>query len=145
MANSKVNMIKKGFVRYAHERYPEEAEAIVRRAEELYPVLHAKAPDIGGAENLMAYNLDMLILAVSFYEASDHRMDGAAFQEIARDMARRYGIVKKLVNLNRPWQMKLFRSVLYKRYTPYSKLVEEKLVLRAGGLPPGGLRQSERL
>ena len=119
MANSKVNMIKKGFVRYAHERYPEEAEAIVRRAEELYPVLHAKAPDIGGAENLMAYNLDMLILAVSFYEASDHR--------IARDMARRYGIVKKLVNLNRPWQMKLFRSVLYKRYTPYSKLVEEKL------------------
>ena len=84
MANSKVNMIKKGFVRYTRERYPEEAEAIVRRAEELYPVLHAKAPDIGGAENLMAYNLDMLILAVSFYEASDHRMDGAAFQEIAR-------------------------------------------------------------
>ena len=127
MANGKVNMIKKAFVRYARERYPKEADAITKRAEALYPVLHAKAPDIGGAENLMAYNLDMFILAISFYEASDHRMDGAAIRDIARDMARRYGPVKKLVDLNRPWQMKLFRSILYKRYTPYSKLVEEKL------------------
>ena len=126
MANSKVNMIKKAFVRYARERYPQEADAILRRAEELYPVFHAKAPDIGGAENLMAYNLDMFILAIAFYEASDHRMDGAAIRDIARDMARRYGAVRKLVNLNRPWQMKLFRSILYKRYTPYAQLVEEK-------------------
>ena len=157
MANSKVNMIKKGFVRYAHERYPEEAEAIVRRAEELYPVLHAKAPDIGGAENLMAYNLDMLILAVSFYEASDHRMDGAAFQEIARDMARRYGIVKKLVNLVRPLQAlhPLFEAgggEAGERRMGQHLAGEDQPpphrrgpVLRAGGLPPGGLRESQRL
>ena len=127
MANSKVTMIQKGFVRYTKERYPKEADVILRRAEELYPILHAKAPDIGGAENLMAYNLDLMILAASFYEASDHRIAGAAILEISRDMARRYGVVKKLVNLNRPWQMKLFRSILYKRYTPYAKVVEEKV------------------
>ena len=127
MADSKVKMIKKGFVRYTKERFPEEAETILRRAEELFPVLYAKAPDIGGAENHMAYNLDLLILSASFYEASDRRIDGEAISEIAGEISRRYGFVRKLVDLNRPWQMKLFRSALYKRYTPYAKLVDEKL------------------
>ena len=127
MADSKVKMIKKGFVRYTKERFPEEAETILRRAEELFPVLYAKAPDIGGAENHMAYNLDLLILSASFYEASDRRIDGEAISEIAGEISRRYGFVRRLVDLNRPWQMKLFRSALYKRYTPYAKLVDEKL------------------
>ena len=119
MADSKVKMIKKGFVRYTKERFPEEAETILRRAEELFPVLYAKAPDIGGAENHMAYNLDLLILSASFYEASDRRIDGEAISEIAGEISRRYGFVRRLVDLNRPWQMKLFRSALYKRYTPW--------------------------
>ncbi len=127
MADSKFSMIKKGFIRYVKERYPEEAEAIIRRADELYPLLHAKAPDIGGAENQMAYNLDLMILSASFYEASDHRIDGDAITQIARQISRKYGFVRRLVNLNRPWQMKLFQSALYKRYTPYAKLVDEKL------------------
>ena len=127
MADSKVKMIKKGFIRYTKEHFPEEAETILRRAEELFPVLYAKAPDIGGAENHMAYNLDLLILSASFYEASDRRIDGEAISEIAREISRRYGFVRRLVDLNRPWQMKLFRSALYKRYTPYAKLVDEKL------------------
>lgn len=127
MADSKVKMIKKGFIRYIKERYPDEAETIIRKADELYPVLYAKAPDIGGAENRMAYNLDLLILSASFYEASNHRIDGEAIMEIAGQISRKYGFLRRLVNLNRPWQMKLFRSVLYRRFTPYAKLVDEKL------------------
>ena len=68
--------IKKEFIRYTKKHYPEEAKEIIRKAEELFPVLYAKAPDIGGKENLMSYNLDLIILSASFYEASDHRIDG---------------------------------------------------------------------
>jgi len=123
----KVKMIKNGFIRYVKTRYPDEADSIIRKADELFPVLYAKAPDIGGAENLMSYNLDLMILSASFYEASDHRIDGEAIAEIAKQISRKYGFIRKLVNLNRPWQMRLFRSALYKRYTPYAELVEQKL------------------
>ena len=129
----KVNLIKKAFIHYTKERFPDEGEQIIRKAEELYPVLYAKAPDIGGKENAMSYNLDLMILSASFYEASDHRIDGEAIKVIAKQISRKYGFVKKLVNLNRPWQMKLFRSALYKRYTPYAKLVEDKLARREWG------------
>ncbi len=67
--------VKKAFIRYTEKKYPDEAERIIKKADELFPELYAKAPDIGGSENLMAYNLDMFIVAISFYEASDHRMD----------------------------------------------------------------------
>ncbi|MBR1820853.1 MAG: L-2-amino-thiazoline-4-carboxylic acid hydrolase [Clostridia bacterium] len=120
-------MIKKGFIAYAKKHYPGEAERIVQRADELFPVLYAKAPDIGGKENLMSYNLDLLILSASFYEASDHRIDGEAIDEIAREIFGKYRFLRGIVNVNRKWQMKLFRGMIYKRYVPYAKLVEEKV------------------
>ena len=127
MADGMVRIIKRAFDQYAGERYPDEAETIIRRADELFPVLRAKAPDIGGAENDMAYNLDLLILAVSFYEASDHRIGGEAITEIAEQFFRKYRVLRKIINVNRLRQMKLMQNVMYKRYTPYAKLVEEKL------------------
>ena len=127
MADGMIRIIKRAFDQYAGERYPDEAETIIRRADELFPVLRAKAPDIGGAENRMSYNLDLMILAASYYEASGHRIGGEAVDEIAERISRRYGFVRKLADLNRPWQMKLFQSALYRRYVPYAKLVDEKL------------------
>ena len=122
-----VKMIRKEFIRYTKEHWPDEAEAIIRRADRLYPALYAKAPDIGGPENVMAYNLDLLILSASFSEASGHRIDGEVITEMAKRMCRRYRFVGKFVNANHKWQMKLARAILYRRYTPYVKLVEEKL------------------
>ncbi|MGX8704998.1 MAG: hypothetical protein ACSW8J_00310, partial [bacterium] len=112
-------MIKKGFIRYTKKHYPNEAREIIQRADELFPKLYAKAPDIGGRENAMSYNLDLMILSASFYEASNHRIDGSAIDAIARDIYNRFKFLRVLVNLNRKRQMRLFRSVLYKRYTPY--------------------------
>ena len=40
--------IKREFIRYTKKHYPDEAEKIIRRAEKMFPVLYAKAPDIGG-------------------------------------------------------------------------------------------------
>ncbi len=124
---AKDGMIKKGFIRYTKKHYPDEAEKIIQKADDLFPVLYDKAPDIGGKENAMSYNLDLMILSASFYEASDHRIDGGAIKEIAEDIFSRYRFLRKIVNMNCKWQMKLFRSVLYKRYIPYAELVEKKV------------------
>ena len=118
--------VKKAFIRYTKKKYPDEAERIIKRADELFPKLYAKAPDIGGAENLMAYNLDLFMMAISFYEASDHRIDGRAIGEIADDIYERFKFLRHFVNLNRTGTMKRFRRLLYRKYVPYARLVEEK-------------------
>lgn len=122
-----VKSLKKGLARYTKEHYPDEADRIIRKADELFPALYAKAPDIGGAENDMAYNLDLLILVISFYEASDHRIGSEAITEVAEQFFRKYRFLGKFINVNHPRQMKLMQNMMYKRYTPYAKLVEEKL------------------
>ena len=118
--------VKKAFIRYTKKKYPDEAERIIKRADELFPKLYAKAPDIGGSENLMAYNLDLFIVAISFYEASDHRIDGGAIGEIANDIYEHFKFLRHFVNLNRAGTMKRFRRLLYRKYVPYARLVEEK-------------------
>ena len=127
MADRKTELIRKAFVSYAKDRFPDEANDIIRRADGMYPLLHGKAPDIGGDENLMAYNLDMMILAASFYEASDRRIGGPQILEIAGRVFGKLSFLSKIVDVNRPWQMKLFRNAMYRRYVPYSELVEKKL------------------
>ena len=124
---SMANSFKKAFIRYTKKHYPDEAAEIIRKADELFPVLFAKAPDIGGKENLMAHNMDLMILAISFYEASDHRIDGNAVTDLANEIYEKYKFLGKLVNVNRKWQMKILKKSMYKRYVPYAKLVEEKL------------------
>lgn len=118
--------IKKGFIRYVNKHYPAEANDIIKRADDLFPKLYSKAPDIGGKENIMSYNLDLLIMTASFYEASDHRIDGDSVTEIADDIFGRLRFLRHIVNVNHKWQMKLIRYLMYKRYVPYAKLVEEK-------------------
>ena len=119
--------VKKAFIRYTKRKYPGESDRIIKKADELFPELYAKAPDIGGSENMMAYNLDMFLIAVSFYEASDHRIDGNAIGEIAQDVYGRLKFLRLFVNLNRKGTMKFFRRLMYKKYVPYAQLVEDKL------------------
>ena len=99
--------IKKGFIRYVKKHYPAEAEQIIKRADDLFPELYSKAPDIGGKENIMSYNLDLLIMTASFYEASDHRIDGDSVTEIADDIFGRLRFLRHIVNVNHKWQLTL--------------------------------------
>ena len=122
-----INMLRKGFIRYTKRHWPKEAGKIIRRVDELLPVMSGKAPDIGGRENALSYNLDMMILSAAFYEASDHRIDGEAIKEVANDLYNRLRWIRGFININRKWQMKLVRSTMNKRYVPYAKLVEEKV------------------
>lgn len=119
--------VKKAFIKYTKAHYPDEAGEIIQRADELFPELYAKAPDIGGKENLMSYNLDLMILSASFYEASDHRIDGPAIMEMAKEIFAKYRFIRHFINVNHKWQMKLIRKFMYSRYIPYAKLVDEKV------------------
>ena len=119
--------VKKAFIRYTKKKYPDESGRIIKKADELFPKLYSKAPDIGGSDNMMAYNLDMFIIAISFYEASGHRIDGNAIGEIAQDVYGRLEFLRHFVNLNRKGTMRFFRKLMYKKYVPYAQLVEDKL------------------
>ena len=65
-------MVYKAIIRYLKKHYPRELDKIVKRAKDILPELKAKAPNLGGKENTLANNMDMFLLFLSFYEASDH-------------------------------------------------------------------------
>ena len=103
---SMAKSIKKAFISYTKKHYPDEAATIIMKADELFPELYAKAPDIGGKENLMAHNLDLMIIAISFYEASDHRSDGNDITQLADEIYEKYKFIGIFINVNRKWQMR---------------------------------------
>ncbi len=39
-------LVNKGFVRYTKNHFSDEADTIIKKAHELYPKLHAKAPEV---------------------------------------------------------------------------------------------------
>lgn len=119
-------MVYKAIIRYLKKHYPGEEKSIIERARRLLPGLKAKAPDIGGKENTLASNLDMFLLFLSFYEATDHRMDGEAIDEIITDLYGRLKFLNGVMNINRPWFLRMLRNYLYKSYQKYSDQVVEK-------------------
>lgn len=59
---------------YCREVYPDEAEKIFERAEKYYLNFMKDMPDL--SKNMMADNMLDWFTIISFYEASDHRLDG---------------------------------------------------------------------
>ena len=119
-------LVYKAIIRYLKKHYPGEVKSITKRARRLLPGLKAKAPDIGGRENALASNLDMFLLFLSFYEATDHRMNGEAIDEIIADLYNRLKFLNGMMNINRSWFLRLLRNYLYKSYQKYSDKVTEK-------------------
>ena len=75
-------LVKRAIHRYLKRHYPKYRKRIIERAEKIRPKLMAKAPDLGGRENSLSNNLNMFILFLSYYEATNHRMGGEAIDEI---------------------------------------------------------------
>lgn len=94
-------MVLKAIRRYLRRHLPKEMDMIIRRADAILPELKAKAPDIGGKENSLSENLDMFLLFLSYYEASDHRMAGDVIDEIIDDLYRQFKWLNGLMNINR--------------------------------------------
>ena len=119
-------MVYKAILRYLKKHYPDEAGQIAKRAKNILPELKAKAPDLGGKENTLANNLDMFLLFLAFYEASDYRMGGDAIDEIIADLYERMKFLNVIMNINRPGFLKILRNSLYKSYQSYADKVKEK-------------------
>ena len=109
---------------YIKSHYPDEEARIMEKAEEWYQRFKAETHDLGGKANILADNLDYMLAAAALYEASEHRIDGTAIDEMLGHLEKKYAIVGKLVNANRPWQMKLIRRYLYHTYRKYAEDVK---------------------
>ena len=99
--------VRKAFIKYTKEHFLKRRIRSSGRQMNCFRSCTPRHTDIGGKENLMAYNLDLMILSASFYEASDHRIDGPAINEMAKEIFAKYGFVRHFVNVNHKWQMKL--------------------------------------
>ncbi|MCR5301848.1 MAG: L-2-amino-thiazoline-4-carboxylic acid hydrolase [Lachnospiraceae bacterium] len=119
-------MIQKAINRYLRKHFPNEMGRIIKRADAIFTELKAKAPDLGGKENSLANNLDMFLLFLSYYEASDHRMAGEAIDEIIADLYRQYKWLNVFMNINRKTVLSMMRRYLYKSYTKYAEKVRQK-------------------
>ena len=119
-------IVERAIKRYIKKHFPNERKTIANKAHELYPELMSKTPDIGGKENMLANNLTMFILVIAYYEASRHRIDGAAIDEILDDIYNRYKWLGAFLNLNKKSTLSMMRKKLYKSYSEYARKVEEK-------------------
>lgn len=119
-------IVYKAIIRYLKKHYPSEIKQILKHAREILPVLKAKAPNLGGKENTLANNMDMFLLFLAFYEATGHRMDGKAIDEIIEDLYDRLKFLNVILNINRRGFLKVLRKYLYKSYQTYADKVEQK-------------------
>ena len=92
--------LDKGIRRYLLKYYPNEADDIRKKAEEIFPSVAEKGPLIGGAKNGLYIDLDLFYAVISYYEASNHRIDGEAIDEIIEDIFSRMKITSFLLNIN---------------------------------------------
>ena len=119
-------LVNRAIQRYLNRHFPAEARRITARAKRIRPKLAKKAPDIGGKENMLANNLDMFILFLSYYEASGRRMDGSAIDEIIDDLYRQLKFLNIFIDINRRPFLAVMRKYLYKSYRGYAAKVAAK-------------------
>lgn len=104
------------YEQYCRELYPHEAGRIFEKAGEYYLHFMKDMPDLG--KNMMAKNMLDWFTILSFYEASDHRLDGKALLEIKRRMTDRMKFLGKFIDGNRQkWPYRLFEKI----YVKYDK------------------------
>ena len=119
-------LVNRAIRRYLKKHYPRSMKRIIARAERIRPKLMKKAPDMGGKENSLAGNLNMFILFLSYYEATNHRMVGEAIDEIIEDIYKHMKVFNRVMDINNKSILKLLRKYLYRSYQKYADLVEEK-------------------
>ena len=115
----------KPYERFCREQFPGEAEEIFVKAEKHYRDFMKDMPDLG--ENMMAKNMLDWFTILSFYEASDRRLDGEALLTIKRRSVEKLKFLGKLVDGNKSkWPYRLFEKT-------YKKFIEEQKVHQAKG------------
>ena len=112
--------------KYIRKHFPSEYKAICRRQKEIFPKMMSNAPDLGGKENLLADNLSMFIIFLSFYEATDHRLDGKAMDDLLEEIYKSVKFLNPIMNINHKAVLNPLRKYLYKSYQKYADKVIQK-------------------
>ena len=108
------------YEKYCREVYPHEAERIFDSAEKYYLEFMKDMPDLG--KNMMAANMLDWFTDLSFYEASDRRLDGETVLEIVRRRSESLKLLGRLVDGNKSqWPYKLFE----KAFSDFSRMEKE--------------------
>ncbi len=98
------------------------AQDIFEKAEHHYLEFKKEMPDLG--ENMMAKNMLDWYTIVSFYEASDHKLDGETLLAMKQADAEKMKFLGKLVDGNKSkWPYRLFE----KTYVKFNKMSKEHL------------------
>ena len=109
----------KPYEQYCRERYAVDAAQIFEKAEGFYLAFMKDMPDLG--KNMMAKNMLDWFTILSFYEASEHRLDGEALLAIKHRMVNKMKFIGKLVDGNRQkWPYQLFEKT-YKKFNKMQK------------------------
>lgn len=110
------------FERYIDTYMPDRKQEICDRADQEYCKLLMQMPDLGGKENGMAKNMDTWFSIVAFYEASDHAIDGEAFQIIHGWQIDSLRFLGKIIDGNRQkFPYRLFERI----YDKYERQLKE--------------------
>lgn len=110
----------KPYERYCREVFSTEAEQIFQKDEAYYRDFLKDMPDLG--ENMMAKNMLDWFTILSFYEASDRRLDGEALLTIKRRAVERLKFLGKFVDGNKSqWPYRLFE----KTYRKFIRMQQE--------------------
>ena len=121
-----VRLIYRAIQRYLRKHFPDERKRINAKAGQLLTELKRKAPDIGGRENSLSYNMDMFLQFIAYYEASDHRMSGEAIDEIIDDLYERMKFLRPFMNINNAVLLSIWRNYFYGSYQKYADTVKKK-------------------
>ncbi len=119
-------LLENTIIRYIKKHYPDEKNRIIRKAGDIFPRLMEKAPDLGGKSNRMSYNMNIFIMFISYYEGSDYRIDGEAFDEIFDDFVCRYRFISPLMDLNNKTINRILKKYFYGSYQKYADMVNKK-------------------
>lgn len=112
----------KWFEKYCDVYLPDRKEEICAKADRRYTELLTQMPDMGGRENGMIKNFDTWFTMVAFYDASDHVIDGEAFQIIYNWSIDGIRFLGKIIDGNKS---KLVYKLFAKVYDKYEKDLRE--------------------
>ena len=111
--------------RYIKKHFSSEYKEICRRQKEIFPKMMSNAPDLGGKENSLAGNLTMFVIFLSFYEATNHRLDGNAIDELLIEVYKSVRFLSPLMNINHKSVLNPLRKYLYKNYKKHAEDVKK--------------------
>ena len=111
--------------KYVKKHFPSEYKEICRRQKEIFPKMMANAPELGGKDNSLAGNLTMFIIFLSFYEATNHRLNGNAIDELLIEVYNSVRFLSPLMNINHKSVLNPLRKYLYKNYKKYADDVKK--------------------